>query len=75
MRAVQKRDGYLLRMQAKAVSDYQGTTTRKSYAPGVAFPLTEKAIESLLELKKEKQERTCNFVSLVFIKTGFDNPM
>ncbi|KAG1050938.1 hypothetical protein G6F55_007713 [Rhizopus delemar] len=50
--------------EAKAVSDYQGTTTRKSYAPGVAFPLTEKAIESLLELKKEKQERTCNFVSL-----------
>ncbi|CEG69724.1 hypothetical protein RMATCC62417_05749 [Rhizopus microsporus] len=50
--------------EAKAVSDYQGTTARKSYAPGVAFPLTEKAIEALSELKKDKEERSSNFVSL-----------
>ncbi|CAO3698797.1 unnamed protein product [Rhizopus stolonifer] len=50
--------------EAKVVSDYQGASSRKSYAPGVAFPLTEKTIESLLELKKDKQDRTYNFVSL-----------
>ncbi|KAI9253217.1 hypothetical protein BY458DRAFT_521960 [Sporodiniella umbellata] len=50
--------------EAKAVSDYQGTTSRKNYAPGVAFPLTDKAIESLSELKKEKGDRAHNFVSL-----------
>ncbi|RCI02509.1 Twinfilin-1, partial [Rhizopus stolonifer] len=50
--------------EAKAVSDYQGTTTRKSYAPGVAFPLTDKAVEALKELTKDRQERSFNFVSL-----------
>ncbi|KAI8373716.1 hypothetical protein BD560DRAFT_434076 [Blakeslea trispora] len=50
--------------EAKAVSDYQGTTTRKSYAPGVAFPLTERSIEALQQLTKTKEERTSNFVSL-----------
>ncbi|KAG2215986.1 hypothetical protein INT46_007046 [Mucor plumbeus] len=49
--------------EAATVSDYQGTATRKSYAPGVAFPLTEKAIEALSELKKT-EERSFNFVSL-----------
>lgn len=53
-----------LKNQAATVSDYQGTATRKSYAPGVAFPLTEKAIEALSELKKT-EERSFNFVSLV----------
>ncbi|KAI8889631.1 actin depolymerizing protein [Backusella circina FSU 941] len=50
--------------EAKVVSDYQGTTTRKAYAPGVSFPLTEKAKEALVELTKPKEERTSNFVSL-----------
>ncbi|KAL9548329.1 hypothetical protein MBANPS3_005735 [Mucor bainieri] len=49
--------------EAATVSDYQGTATRKSYAPGVAFPLTEKAIEALSELKKGG-DRSYNFVSL-----------
>ncbi|CEP17458.1 hypothetical protein [Parasitella parasitica] len=50
--------------EAATVSDYQGTTTRKSYAPGVAFPLTEKAITTLSELKKPRDDREFNFVSL-----------
>ncbi|KAI8376701.1 hypothetical protein EDC96DRAFT_282352 [Choanephora cucurbitarum] len=50
--------------EVKAVSDYQGTTTRKSYAPGVAFPLTDKAVKGLQELAKTREERTTNFVSL-----------
>ncbi|KAI8987715.1 hypothetical protein BDF20DRAFT_904685 [Mycotypha africana] len=50
--------------EAKTVSSYQGTSTRKSYAPGVAFPLTEKAIEALCSLQAEKEHRSHNFVSL-----------
>ncbi|KAI8644743.1 hypothetical protein BD408DRAFT_412826 [Parasitella parasitica] len=50
--------------EAATVSEYQGTATRKSYAPGVAFPLTEKAIEALSELKKPSDDRAFNFVSL-----------
>lgn len=51
--------------EAQTVSDYQGTTTRKSFTPGIAFPLTEKAVEALSHLVKE--ERSFNFVSLVSI--------
>lgn len=58
--------------EAKTVSDYQGTATRKSYAPGVSFPLTEEAIKALSELKKEKEERTNNFVSLHLDKEKID---
>lgn len=57
--------------QAATVSDYQGTATRKSYAPGVAFPLTEKAVEALSELKKSG-DRSYNFVSLVSHLTCMD---
>ncbi|KAG2202383.1 hypothetical protein INT47_008854 [Mucor saturninus] len=48
--------------EAQTVSDYQGTTTRKSFTPGIAFPLTEKAVEALSHLAKE--DRSFNFVSL-----------
>ncbi|KAI8381406.1 uncharacterized protein BYT42DRAFT_566404 [Radiomyces spectabilis] len=58
--------------EAKAVSDYQGTTTRKSYAPGVAFPVTEKAQEALRVLNQSKEAREHNFVSLVFDKETID---
>ncbi|CAO3645336.1 unnamed protein product [Mucor hiemalis] len=50
--------------EAQTVSDYQGTTTRKAFTPGIAFPLTEKAIEALSQLTKSKEERSSNFVSL-----------
>ncbi|KAI8095740.1 hypothetical protein BDF21DRAFT_374090 [Thamnidium elegans] len=50
--------------EAQTVSDYQGTTTRKSFTPGIAFPLTEKAVEALVQLKQSKEERSSNFVSL-----------
>lgn len=50
--------------EAQTVSDYQGTTTRKAFTPGIAFPLTEKAIEALSQLTKAKKERSSNFVSL-----------
>lgn len=52
-------------MQAATVSDYQGTTTRKAYTTGIAFPFTEKAIEALSQLTNAKEERAANFVSLV----------
>lgn len=52
--------------EAQTVSDYQGTTTRKAFTPGIAFPLTEKAIEALSQLVK--QDRSFNFVSLVSIQ-------
>ncbi|GAA5799067.1 hypothetical protein HPULCUR_004476 [Helicostylum pulchrum] len=51
--------------EAQTVSDYQGTTARKSFTPGIAFPLTEKAVEALSQLTKAKEERSSNFVSLV----------
>ncbi|KAI7906899.1 uncharacterized protein BX663DRAFT_494128 [Cokeromyces recurvatus] len=50
--------------EAKTVSDYQGISARKSYAPGVAFPLTDKAVNALSELSKTKENRSHNFVSL-----------
>lgn len=50
--------------EAQTVSDYQGTSTRKAFTPGIAFPLTEKAIEALSQLTKSKEERSSNFVSL-----------
>ncbi|KAG0182087.1 Twinfilin-1 [Apophysomyces sp. BC1021] len=50
--------------EAKAVSDYQGTTTRKAYAPGVSFPVTEEAEEALRKLTQPKDQRQHNFVSL-----------
>ncbi|KAL0073122.1 hypothetical protein J3Q64DRAFT_1735335 [Phycomyces blakesleeanus] len=50
--------------EAKAVTDYQGTSTRKSYAAGVSFPLTEEAINALNNLAKPKEEREHNYVSL-----------
>ncbi|ORZ06951.1 hypothetical protein BCR42DRAFT_426783 [Absidia repens] len=54
--------------EAKAVTDYQGTSTRKTYAPGVAFPLASTAIESLQALKQAKADRPHNFVSLLLNK-------
>ncbi|KAI9323825.1 hypothetical protein BX666DRAFT_1873781 [Dichotomocladium elegans] len=54
--------------EAKAASDYQGTTTRKTMAPGISFPLTDKAQQALSELKKSKDERAHNFVSLYLEK-------
>ncbi|SAM02438.1 hypothetical protein [Absidia glauca] len=50
--------------EAQTVSDYQGTSTRKTYAPGLAFPLTDPAIEALQALKQDKASRPHNFVSL-----------
>ncbi|KAF7723805.1 hypothetical protein EC973_001589 [Apophysomyces ossiformis] len=50
--------------EAQAVSDYQGTTTRKAYAPGVSFPVTETAQEALRKLAQPKDQREHNFVSL-----------
>ncbi|CAO3598015.1 unnamed protein product [Absidia cylindrospora] len=50
--------------KAQAVSDYQGTTTRKTYAPGITFPLAPPAIESLQVLKQSRADRSHNFVSL-----------
>ncbi|KAI9364327.1 hypothetical protein BD770DRAFT_379775 [Pilaira anomala] len=50
--------------EAKTVSDYQGTTARKSFTPGIAFPLTEHAVEALSQLTKSKEDRSVNFVSL-----------
>ncbi|KAI8983649.1 hypothetical protein BDB01DRAFT_791605 [Pilobolus umbonatus] len=54
--------------EAKAVTDYDGTTGRKSYVPGVSFPFTEQAMEAISELAKDKEDRTSNFVSLCLIK-------
>ncbi|ORZ18936.1 hypothetical protein BCR42DRAFT_411884 [Absidia repens] len=50
--------------EAQAVSDYQGITTRKTYAPGITFPLAPSAIESLQVLKQSRADRSHNFVSL-----------
>ncbi|KAI9030979.1 hypothetical protein CLU79DRAFT_802471 [Phycomyces nitens] len=50
--------------EAKTVTDYQGTSVRKSYAAGVSFPLTEEAIKALDNLAKPKEERENNYVSL-----------
>ncbi|CAO3608816.1 unnamed protein product [Cunninghamella echinulata] len=50
--------------EAQAITDYQGTTTRKTYAPGVAFPLTTSTIEALRVLNQPKTDRSHNFVSL-----------
>jgi hypothetical protein len=55
----------MLFVKAQTVSDYQGTSTRKTYAPGLAFPLTDPAIEALQALKQDKASRPHNFVSLV----------
>ncbi|KAI8099603.1 uncharacterized protein BX664DRAFT_321707 [Halteromyces radiatus] len=54
--------------EAQAVTDYQGTTTRKTYAPGIAFPLTNPAVEALGVLKQSKSERSHNFVTLLLDK-------
>lgn len=58
--------------EAKTVSDYQGTATRRSYAPGVSFPITESALEALSALTKSKDERSSNFVSLVSLLYTFN---
>ncbi|KAI7866403.1 hypothetical protein BDF14DRAFT_837581 [Spinellus fusiger] len=50
--------------EAMAVSDYQGTAARKSYTSGVAFPLSQEAIDALKHLNKTKEERQHNFVVL-----------
>ncbi|CAO3590240.1 unnamed protein product [Absidia cylindrospora] len=54
--------------EVQAVTDYQGTSTRKTYAPGVAFPFASTAIESLQALKQAKADRSHNFVSLLLNK-------
>ncbi|KAI8344054.1 hypothetical protein BC941DRAFT_407633 [Chlamydoabsidia padenii] len=58
--------------EAQTVSDYQGTSTRKTYAPGLAFPLTESAIEALQALKQAKSDRPHNFVSLSLNKESIE---
>ncbi|CAO3624433.1 unnamed protein product [Cunninghamella blakesleeana] len=50
--------------EARAVTDYQGASTRKTYAPGVSFPLTSATIEALRVLNQSKDGRSHNFVSL-----------
>ncbi|CDH48714.1 ptk9 protein tyrosine kinase 9 [Lichtheimia corymbifera JMRC:FSU:9682] len=54
--------------EAKAVSDYQGTTTRKTFAPGLTFPMADNVLEALGDLKKSKDDRAHNFVSLYLEK-------
>ncbi|KAI7850978.1 hypothetical protein BDC45DRAFT_446062, partial [Circinella umbellata] len=56
------------RAEANAATDYQGASTRRTYAPGIAFPFTDKALEALGELQKPKDERKANFVSLYLEK-------
>ncbi|KAG2228262.1 hypothetical protein INT45_011054 [Circinella minor] len=56
------------RAEANTATDYQGASTRRTYAPGIAFPFTDKALEALRELQKPKDERKTNFVSLYLEK-------
>ncbi|GAB5590817.1 Twinfilin-1 [Umbelopsis nana] len=48
--------------ESKAASSHMGTTVRKTYAAGVAVPLSEKAHAALKELGKS--DRSHNYVSL-----------
>ncbi|KAI8142200.1 hypothetical protein BJV82DRAFT_615934 [Fennellomyces sp. T-0311] len=54
--------------EANTASDYQGSSARKTYAPGITFPLSDKAVEALRELEKPKDERAHNFVTLYLEK-------
>ncbi|KAI9270623.1 hypothetical protein BDA99DRAFT_596203 [Phascolomyces articulosus] len=56
------------RAEANTASDYQGASARRTYAPGIAFPFTDKALDALRELQKPKDERKTNFVSLYLEK-------
>ncbi|KAI9494813.1 hypothetical protein BDB00DRAFT_817177 [Zychaea mexicana] len=54
--------------EANTASDYQGSSSRRTYAPGITFPLTDKALDALRDLQKSKDERKHNFVSLYLEK-------
>ncbi|KAH7030419.1 hypothetical protein BKA57DRAFT_401178, partial [Linnemannia elongata] len=46
------------------VESMKGGAYRKAHAPGMSFPLTDKAVAALKKLVVAKQERTINFVKL-----------
>ncbi|RUP50269.1 hypothetical protein BC936DRAFT_139792 [Jimgerdemannia flammicorona] len=51
-------------IEAKESFNAQGTTVRRTYAAGVAFPLSEQALEAVRALAAPKGDRAHNFVQL-----------
>ncbi|ORX46574.1 actin depolymerizing protein [Hesseltinella vesiculosa] len=56
--------------EAQTASDYQGTSERRTYTPGVAMPMTDEAKDALKALMQA--DRPHNYVSLFMNKEQID---